>query len=161
MAPGSRALHALAPDDIESFTSRSSTPRENPGREETRAMMRAATILIFSTAALLLIAAPALAQGMGGGTSEESRISPAQFGPPDRFQQPPDDDFDQPPPRRGRDFGPGGPGDPRFGRSGGRRAGSSICITSRGTCDAGFVAPHNTPCRCFFPGFGEKRGAIQ
>jgi hypothetical protein len=138
-------------------------PRENPGQEEPT-MTRAATILIFSTAALLLIAAPALAQGMGGGTSEEGRISLAQFGPPDRFQQPPDDDFDQPPPRRRRDFGPGGSGgtvDPRFGRSGGRRAGSNICITSRGTCDSGFVAPHNTPCRCIIPGFGEKNGAIQ
>jgi hypothetical protein len=131
-------------------------------------MKRVATILVFSTAALLLIAASAVAQGMGGGPGDSGL---AQFGS-DRFQPPPGDDFDQPPPRQRRDFGPGGPGgDPQFRgdprlrggdpRSGGRRAGSNICITSRGTCDAGFVAPHNTPCRCIIPGFGEKNGAIQ
>jgi hypothetical protein len=36
----------------------------------------------------------------------------------------------------------------------------NICVTSRGNCDAGFAAPRNTPCRCYLPGFGEKRGAI-
>ncbi len=120
-------------------------------------------ILAFSSAVLLLLQPPATAQGAGTGIGEEARISLVQFGQRDRFAPPPDEDFEPPPQRRRRDFD--GSGDPRFRggdpRSGGRRAGSNICITSRGSCDAGFVAPHNTPCRCIIPGFGEKRGAIQ
>lgn len=41
-----------------------------------------------------------------------------------------------------------------------RQRAGSVCVTARGNCDAGFRAPRNTPCRCFIPGFGEKRGAI-
>lgn len=36
----------------------------------------------------------------------------------------------------------------------------SVCVTARGNCDSGTVAPRNTPCSCFIPGFGPKRGAI-
>jgi hypothetical protein len=36
----------------------------------------------------------------------------------------------------------------------------SVCVTSRGNCDAGDAFPVNTPCRCYIPGFGAKRGAI-
>jgi hypothetical protein len=35
-----------------------------------------------------------------------------------------------------------------------------VCVTSRGSCDAGGGLPVNTPCSCFIPGFGAKRGAI-
>lgn len=65
--------------------------------------------------------------------------------------------------RRGRDYDDDDD-DGRFSRrrrfGDDDRRGSSICITARGNCRAGFSAPRNTPCRCFIPGFGEKRGAI-
>jgi hypothetical protein len=37
---------------------------------------------------------------------------------------------------------------------------SDVCITSRGTCDLGRPLRSGTPCRCFIPGFGPKRGQV-
>lgn len=41
-----------------------------------------------------------------------------------------------------------------------RRAYGSVCVTSRGSCQ---VRPVALPagCKCFIPGFGTKRGAVQ
>ncbi|MHB2168536.1 hypothetical protein [Alsobacter sp. R-9] len=36
----------------------------------------------------------------------------------------------------------------------------SVCVTSRGSCSTGYPMPSGAPCRCFIPGFGEKRGAV-
>jgi hypothetical protein len=36
----------------------------------------------------------------------------------------------------------------------------SVCVTSRGNCEAGGGYPVNTPCSCYIPGFGPKRGAV-
>jgi hypothetical protein len=89
----------------------------------------------------LMAAAPAKAQyyppyGGGGGYEEERpyRGGGGYYGDRRRYDR---DYYER---RR-----------PRYG---------SVCVTSRGNCDAGFSAPRNTPCRCFLPGFGEKRGAI-
>ena len=35
----------------------------------------------------------------------------------------------------------------------------SVCVTARGDCGGG-VGPINSPCECYMPGFGPKRGAI-
>jgi hypothetical protein len=43
---------------------------------------------------------------------------------------------------------------------GGEGAGRSVCVTSRGNCDAGY-APPGTGCGCNIPGFGPKRGQVQ
>jgi hypothetical protein len=32
----------------------------------------------------------------------------------------------------------------------------SVCVTARGDCGG----PINSPCECYIPGFGPKRGAI-
>ena len=34
------------------------------------------------------------------------------------------------------------------------------CATSRGYCDLPGPRPLNSRCRCYIPGFGEKRGAV-
>jgi hypothetical protein len=34
----------------------------------------------------------------------------------------------------------------------------SVCVTARGDCAGG--GPINSPCECYIPGFGPKRGAI-
>ncbi|ALA17929.1 hypothetical protein AL346_11540 [Chelatococcus sp. CO-6] len=109
-------------------------------------MTRIVLIALAAVAALMLITPPpASAQPYGWG------------------QRPYEDDYDdwrprRPPPRNWRDDGwdRGGWERPR---PRGERYGS-VCVTSRGQCNAGFRAPRNTPCRCFIPGFGEKRGAI-
>jgi hypothetical protein len=36
----------------------------------------------------------------------------------------------------------------------------SVCVTSRGSCGVGYETPVNTPCSCYIPGFGPKRGAV-
>lgn len=33
------------------------------------------------------------------------------------------------------------------------------CVTSRGSCYA-YPSPIGSPCRCYIPGFGKKRGAV-
>ena len=38
---------------------------------------------------------------------------------------------------------------------------SAMCVTSRGTCSTGRPLRRGTPCRCFIPGFGQKRGAVE
>lgn len=38
---------------------------------------------------------------------------------------------------------------------------SSMCVTSRGECSTGRPVPVGSPCRCFIPGFGQKRGAVE
>ncbi len=35
----------------------------------------------------------------------------------------------------------------------------NLCVTSRGNCRTA-PGPHQSPCQCFIPGFGPKRGAI-
>ncbi|MBM3082849.1 hypothetical protein IMF23_05280 [Chelatococcus daeguensis] len=110
-------------------------------------MTRIVLIALAAVAALMLITPP------------PASAQPYGWGPP-RYE----DDYDdwrprRPPPRRWRDdddWDRGGWGRPR---PRGERYGS-VCVTSRGNCNAGFRAPRNTPCRCFIPGFGEKRGAI-
>lgn len=44
-------------------------------------------------------------------------------------------------------------------RRGASRRGSSVCVTSRGSCPIRGVVPRLTPCGCEVPGFGYKRGA--
>lgn len=41
-----------------------------------------------------------------------------------------------------------------------RAALRTLCVTSRGNCSTGYPAPSGSPCRCYIPGFGEKRGAV-
>lgn len=36
----------------------------------------------------------------------------------------------------------------------------SICVTARGSCEYLQTFRLNTPCECYIPGFGSKRGAI-
>lgn len=62
---------------------------------------------------------------------------------------------------RGGGYGYDGP---RGGYDDGRRGpparrGSTVCVTSRGSCPIGGVVPRNAPCGCEIPGFGYKRGA--
>jgi hypothetical protein len=104
--------------------------------------------LLAALALSVVAAQPAMAQFYGG----PYRGGPGYYD---------DDDFDRGPPRRyrrdrydERDYGP-----PRATPY--RRAQiGSVCVTARGSCDAGRAAPRNTPCSCFIPGFGPKRGAI-
>lgn len=35
------------------------------------------------------------------------------------------------------------------------------CVTSRGSCDLAPPRPAGTPCRCWTPGFGSKRGVVR
>ncbi len=42
-----------------------------------------------------------------------------------------------------------------------RRAYSSVCVTSRGSCSVGQMVPVQSGCVCHIPGFGKKRGAVQ
>jgi hypothetical protein len=103
--------------------------------------------VVLAALALSVVAAePATAQFYG---------SPYQGGP--GYYD--DDDFDYGPPRRSyrRDYDDYGPPRARPYR---RAQLGSVCVTARGNCDAGRVAPRNTPCSCFIPGFGPKRGAI-
>jgi hypothetical protein len=107
------------------------------------------SILLAAAALSVLAAEPAAAQYYGG---------PDRGGFGGGFE---DDDYDYAPRRSyrrdydERDFY----GPPRRGPS--RRAQlGSVCVTARGNCDAGRVVPRNSPCSCFIPGFGRKRGAI-
>lgn len=127
---------------------------EGRGRRLDETMMtRIAPFALAAIAASILISSPpALAQPYGWGPPRyEEGWGPRRPPPPPPPPPPPG------PPGWGRggwDRG-WGPPPPR----GGERFGS-VCVTSRGNCNAGFRAPRNTPCRCFIPGFGEKRGAI-
>jgi hypothetical protein len=94
-------------------------------------------------------AATALALGLGAGLSvasaADTEFQVAQYwGPPP--PPPPDWRYRRPPPPR-EYYGP----PPRGGRA---------CYTTRGTCGLEWRAPRGAPCRCFFPGFGEKRGNV-
>ena len=37
---------------------------------------------------------------------------------------------------------------------------SNICVTARGNCSTGRPLPGGSPCQCYIPGFGTKRGAV-
>lgn len=124
--------------------------------------------IVLAALAALTLASPALAQGY-------FEIPPRGYGPPrsgyyegrgyDRprgydhehrrrwHDHDHHDDDDDRPRRRGGDW------DRRRGDDGPRGARGSMCITSRGVCPIGAAVPRNTPCRCFIPGFGPKRGA--
>ena len=67
--------------------------------------------------------------------------------PPPRYGYDRGWDYDRPPPRYGYDRPYR---QPRYG---------DMCITSRGSCEAP-PSPRGAPCRCYFDGFGPKRGAI-
>ncbi|BBF93033.1 hypothetical protein [Blastochloris tepida] len=104
----------------------------------------AAAAMVLGTAAL---SSPASAQ--------DAEFQVAQYWgpppppPPNRWGPPP-----PPPPRWGHRPPPGygyGPPPRRWGRA---------CYTSRGTCGLGGRAPIGEPCRCYFPGFGPKRGNV-
>lgn len=73
------------------------------------------------------------------------------------------DPYGRPPPGYGYDRPPPyGYDRPRYGydgRYGGRRRYGDTCVTARGSCEAS-PAPQNSPCRCYFEGFGAKRGNI-
>jgi hypothetical protein len=90
-------------------------------------------------AALSLVAGTTL---LAGGAAAQYYPPPPYGG---GYYRPP------PPPYYGGDY---------YGRPYGRPAqlGQS-CVTSRGTCYA-YPSPVGSPCRCFIPGFGKKRGAV-
>lgn len=48
----------------------------------------------------------------------------------------------------------------RHQRGRGGPAYGGVCVTSRGACPAGPLAP-GSPCRCELPDFGSKRGVVQ
>lgn len=82
--------------------------------------------------------------------------------PPGAYQRP---NYNRPPPGYG---GPppgyyGGPPPGYYGGGGGGygrpQQYSNICITSRGNCGTRRL-PYGTPCSCYIPGFGQKRGAV-
>jgi hypothetical protein len=89
--------------------------------------------------------------------------------PPGAYQRP---NYNRPPPGYGGPP-PGYYGGPPPGYYGGGRPGyggggygygrpqqySNICITARGNCGTRRL-PYGTPCSCFIPGFGQKRGAV-
>jgi hypothetical protein len=108
---------------------------------------------VFAAAALaFLIGSPALAQVYYREGPPVYRERPYRGAPPDYYDRRGYDEDEYRGPRRG--YGYGEPYRGRRARIGG------ICVTSRGNCEAPGRAPVNTPCRCFIPGFGEKRGAI-
>ena len=108
---------------------------------------------IFAAAALgLLVGTPASAQGYY--RYDEPPVyeeRPYRGGPRDYYDRRDFEDEYRGPRRR---YGYDEPYRGRRARIGG------ICVTSRGNCEAPGRAPINTPCRCYIPGFGEKRGAI-
>jgi hypothetical protein len=66
-----------------------------------------------------------------------------------------------PPPPPGYGYGrPPGYGYGRPPGYGYGRPGSNVCITARGNCSTGRPLPANSPCQCYIPGFGTKRGAV-
>jgi len=113
----------------------------------------------------------------GGGYGQQYNGRPYDR-PPGAYQRP---NYDRPPPGYGGPRpGYGGPppgyyggpppgyyGGPPPGYYGGRpgygyarpQQYSNICITARGNCGTRRL-PYGTPCSCFIPGFGQKRGAI-
>lgn len=74
---------------------------------------------------------------------------PAYRPPPPPYYRPP-----PPPGYYGRPPYYGGGGYYRPGRV------SNLCITGRGNCSTGRPLPSGSPCQCFIPGFGTKRGAV-
>ncbi len=106
-------------------------------------------VLLAALALSIVAAQPATAQFYG---------SPYRGGP--SYYE--DDDFDRAPPRRSyrRDYYERDDYGPRRASPNRRAQVGSVCVTARGNCDSGTVAPRNTPCSCFIPGFGPKRGAI-
>ena len=109
----------------------------------------------LAVAALGLATAPASAQwgppggGYGGSYGGGGGYGRGGYGRGYRDLE--DDDEDERPRyRRGPAYGQGY-GRPRMG---------SICITSRGNCAVGGLAPSGSPCGCNVPGFGPKRGAV-
>jgi hypothetical protein len=115
-------------------------------------MMKQSILLALAAiATLAAVPAPASAQYY------DPYYRPAYPPPP-----PPGYGYRPPPPPPGYGYGYGRPGygygRPGYGYGGG--GGSSVCITSRGTCSTGRPLPANAPCQCFIPGFGTKRGAV-
>ena len=109
---------------------------------------------IFAAAALaFLVGSPALAQVYYRYDEPPVyRERPYRGGGPEYYDRRGYDEDEYRGPRRG--YGYGEPYRGRRARIGG------VCVTSRGNCEAPGPAPINTPCRCFIPGFGQKRGAI-
>lgn len=68
-----------------------------------------------------------------------------------RYRRDFDDDEDERPRYRRR---------PAYGEGYGRPRMGSICLTSRGNCAVGGLAPSGSPCGCNIPGFGPKRGVV-
>lgn len=67
---------------------------------------------------------------------------PGYYRPRPEYGYPPRPDYGYPPPGYGR---------ARLG---------TICVTSRGNCSVGRPIPIQSPCGCYIPGFGQKRGAV-
>jgi hypothetical protein len=97
-------------------------------------------------------AAMALAFGIVAGPSvasaADTEFQVAQYWGPPPPPPPPGWGHRPPPPPPGY-YGP--PPQRRWGRA---------CYTSRGTCGLEGPSPKGAPCRCFFPGFGPKRGNV-
>lgn len=58
-------------------------------------------------------------------------------------------------------YAPGPYRDPYYTPRPRRVAMGSVCVTSRGECSVGRYVPIGTGCKCFIPGFGQKRGHVQ
>jgi hypothetical protein len=104
------------------------------------------SVLIVAALATLA-AAPASAQYYGpyGGYGDEEEAYP----PPRRYREVPTPPYET--------YRPYGYGERRYGQ---QTPLGYVCVTSRGDCDASGALPLGTPCSCFIPGFGRKRGAV-
>jgi hypothetical protein len=80
-----------------------------------------------------------------------SAVALAQYYPP----APPPPGFYPPPGYR-----PAPPPPPGYYRPPRGQGVGYSCATSRGYCDLPGPRPLNSRCRCYIPGFGEKRGAV-
>ncbi len=99
-------------------------------------------VFLAMTAAVMLVASPAVAQYYQGGRAPQY------------------DDRGHDGPRRGYDAARRGYDDHR-GRDDRRGHRPRMCVTSRGDCPApGYYNPGQS-CRCNLPGFGAKRGNVQ
>jgi len=103
-------------------------------------MMRHRLVLSAIAGAMLLSAVPAGAQYY-----DPYRSPPPPYG---HDRAPPPYGYDRPPPP------PYGYERPRY-----RRRFNDVCVTSRGECPTQPM-PSGSPCGCYIPGFGNKRGAV-
>jgi hypothetical protein len=101
-------------------------------------------------------AATALALGIVAGPSvasaADTEFQVAQYWGPPPPPPPPDWGYRRPPPPP--------PPPPRGYYEPPQRRWGRACYTTRGTCGLDRPAPRGAPCRCFFPGFGDKRGNV-